>query len=528
MQRPSPIQPTTYRPRPTTSASVPWSPIGWTKGASGVDQRTPNLRLVIQEIVNRPGWSGGNSLALIVTGSGKRVAESYNGESDEAPLLHIEYSTDGEPPSPPTQYTLTVSENGTGSGTVTSSPAGIDCGSDCSEDYDENTQVTLTATPDTNSSFTGWTGACTNASGTCTVTMNAAKSVTATFNTSAVTAATPLTVNKAGSGGGTVTSSPSGIDCGSDCSEAYDKNTIVTLTASANADSTFTGWSGDCSGTGSCTVTMDSAKSVTATFDQTPSTQYTLSVTKNGSGSGTVTSSPAGINCGSDCSEDYDENTVVDLTASAGPGSSFAGWSGDCSGTGSCTVTVDSAKSVTATFNQVPTGGGGSITSLTQVNHFKMGWTGGTASGTPMTIPSTDAAGIVYHPTLGPPVYRGLGNQRNQLGLQRRGRQHFRDFSNRGYPLQHLRYHTQLRKGRTRSPPASPTAPRASLTDIPTATSTSHTTTPLRGSGSTSCPVATSTGRTRSRTPKGRDDNLGDHDDPRRRHLRPEFRASFT
>ena len=62
-------------------------------------------------------------------------------------------------------------------------------------------------------------------------------------------------------------------------------------------------------------------------------TDYTLTVSKSGTGSGTVTSSPAGIDCGSGCNYDYPEGTEVTLTASAASGSSFAGWSGDCSGT---------------------------------------------------------------------------------------------------------------------------------------------------------------------------------------------------
>jgi hypothetical protein len=78
-------------------------------------------------------------------------------------------------------------------------------------------------------------------------------------------------------------------------------------------------------------------------------TQYTLSVSKSGNGSGTVTDS--GINCGSDCSENYNSGTSVTLIATPASGSYFAGWSGDCSGTGSCTLTMNSNKSVTATFN---------------------------------------------------------------------------------------------------------------------------------------------------------------------------------
>ncbi|MHB8060552.1 MAG: InlB B-repeat-containing protein, partial [Gaiellaceae bacterium] len=76
-----------------------------------------------------------------------------------------------------------------------------------------------------------------------------------------------------------------------------------------------------------------------------------LSVSKDGTGSGAITSSPAGIDCGSNCKGTFDEGTVVTLTANPASDSTFMGWSGaDCSGTGSCTVTVSDATSVTATF----------------------------------------------------------------------------------------------------------------------------------------------------------------------------------
>ncbi len=79
-----------------------------------------------------------------------------------------------------------------------------------------------------------------------------------------------LMVTKFGSGSGTVTSSPSGIECGATCTAAFSKGTMVTLTATPAADSAFTGWGGDCSGTGTCTVTMDQDRGVTATFDILP------------------------------------------------------------------------------------------------------------------------------------------------------------------------------------------------------------------------------------------------------------------
>jgi endoglucanase len=80
-------------------------------------------------------------------------------------------------------------------------------------------------------------------------------------------------------------------------------------------------------------------------------TTRTLTVAKNGTGSGTVASSVSGINCGSTCSASFASGTSVTLTASAATGSTFAGWSGACTGTGTCTVTMTAALSATATFN---------------------------------------------------------------------------------------------------------------------------------------------------------------------------------
>lgn len=86
--------------RPTTTAAVAWSPNPWqTVGEAGVDQQTPDLAPIIQEIVDRPGWVSGNALLLLVTGTGEHVAESYNGDQAGAPLLHIDYSYYESPPS---------------------------------------------------------------------------------------------------------------------------------------------------------------------------------------------------------------------------------------------------------------------------------------------------------------------------------------------------------------------------------------------------------------------------------------------
>ncbi|MGH7885830.1 MAG: InlB B-repeat-containing protein [Thermodesulfobacteriota bacterium] len=86
---------------------------------------------------------------------------------------------------------------------------------------------------------------------------------------------------------------------------------------------------------------------------------FALTVSKNGEGSGVVTSSPSGINCGSDCSENYNDSTVVQLTATADSGSEFASWSGSCSGTNNVTnVTLSQARSCTAAFNTIASGNG--------------------------------------------------------------------------------------------------------------------------------------------------------------------------
>src|SRR5204863_432841 len=129
------------------------------------------------------------------------------------------------------QYTLTVVNSGTGSGVVTSAPAGINCGSDCTEVYDHGTVVTLTATPAAGSTFAGWSGGGCSGTGTCTTTINAAVTITATFTLQQFT----LTVARNGSGTGTVTSNPAGINCGGACAANYNFGTVVVLTAAPAA-----------------------------------------------------------------------------------------------------------------------------------------------------------------------------------------------------------------------------------------------------------------------------------------------------
>jgi hypothetical protein len=246
-------------------------------------------------------------------------------------------------------FTLTVTKQGVGLGTVTSSPPGIDCGATCSFNFTSGTMVTLTATPSAGSTFGGWSGSGCSGTGTCVVVMSQNRSVTATFNAVPST----LTVTKAGTGAGTVTSSPAGINCGNTCSASFPTNSSVTLTAAAAAGSIFVGWSGGgCSGTGTCTTVMATSQTVVATFNAVP--MVTLTVTKSGTGTGTVMSSPGGINCGNTCSASFAQGTVVTLTATpttGGAGAShFVQWSGGCTGAGSCIVTMNANTTVNAQF----------------------------------------------------------------------------------------------------------------------------------------------------------------------------------
>ncbi len=209
-----------------------------------------------------------------------------------------------------------------------------------------------------------------------------------------------LTVSRSGSGSGTVTSSPSGINCGTTCTAAFPINTSVTLTASADAGSNFTGWSGACSGTGSCVVSMAAAKSVTATFTSTAS--YVLTVSTVGSGS--VSSNPSGINCGASCAASYSAGTSVALSPVPATGYAFSGWSGACSGTGGCTVTMNSNKSVTATFTAITytlttgkTGtGSGTVTSDTGGINCGATCSANFNSGTVVTLTASAATGSTF------------------------------------------------------------------------------------------------------------------------------------
>ncbi|MEO8100968.1 MAG: hypothetical protein ABI790_00480, partial [Betaproteobacteria bacterium] len=170
------------------------------------------------------------------------------------------------------------------------------------------------------------------------VTMDALKTVTATFTINSY-----LVIPFAGSNG---TISPS-----TNVSVNHGATTVFTVTPSVGYTASV---SGSCGGTlVGTTYTTNPITASCSVFANFTLNAYLLTVTPAGTGTGSVTSAPAGISCPADCTETYNHGTVVTLTAAANTGSTFTGWSGGgCSGTGTCVVTLTGATTVTPTFTQ--------------------------------------------------------------------------------------------------------------------------------------------------------------------------------
>jgi hypothetical protein len=159
-----------------------------------------------------------------------------------------------------------------------------------------------------------------------------------------------LTINEVGTGSGSVQ-----CDTGSGpeaCQATFPKGTVLTIIASADPGSEFGAWSGECDNvtTNECEVEMDADKTVEATFILAG--EKTLSISKAGTGTGAVQCEVEGGPAEA-CAGSYPEGTTVKLKASASPGSEFAGYSGDCTGS-SCELTLSANRAVTATFNLIP------------------------------------------------------------------------------------------------------------------------------------------------------------------------------
>ncbi len=249
------------------------------------------------------------------------------------------------------QFTIA---SGGGGGIKQSNPA-IVCDSSCTSQVERNVSINLTAVPDEEHEFLNWQGPPNCASELqCTVVTGQTNNVTATF---VKVTKYKLTVQLAGNG--SVTSSPSGITCGTDCTQSYAQGRNVTLTATPSNGYQFSGWSGsniNCPGTGNCSITMNSATTVKANFTLL-SNNVTVSVAV--SGSGQVNSNPGNIACPGGCSATLPNGSTINLTAIPAAKFQFSGWTGDaasCGNTNTCSLKVLGNMQIGALFTSTSSG----------------------------------------------------------------------------------------------------------------------------------------------------------------------------
>ena len=254
----------------------------------------------------------------------------------------------------PLPHTKTVHVHKHGDGRVTSATRAIDCGAVCTTHATPGTRVLLVARPGPDTTFRGWGGPCTG-TGPCRFTVHGADvTVDARFASVSTPVSSTLTVRRAGTGAGTVTSTPAGIVCGRQCAHSFQNGKQVVLEPVAADGSRFTGWGSPCSGTGVCRVTLRDSVTVTANFEKTPTSDPRLTVNLAGEGSGTVLSRAAGISCGQQCSATFPRGTVT-LVAIPARDSVFEGWdAANCARERVCTLTLAQDTEVTATFQPVP------------------------------------------------------------------------------------------------------------------------------------------------------------------------------
>jgi hypothetical protein len=304
-----------------------------------------------------------------------------------------------------TPITLQVKTAGTAFGTVTDNLGQINCtqagganpSGNCTTQYPSGTQVTLTATTPGTGAFVGAPTACTGTGNTCQFTIMAAETVTATFTPGpgmfplTVVAGTPHT------GGGTITSAPSGINCtltgtttSGTCTQNFPAGTLVTLTSAPGPGSGFFGWTGtmpNClaSSAVSCLLNMSAATTATVEFT---SGGGTVNVTVMGAGNVTDTANAGEINCTNTaggtqtgtCSGGYTLGAGVTLTATPAAGATFSGWTG-----ASCT----NPTAATCSFQVINT------TPIAVGATFAAG--GGAATHFSVTAPATAAAGSTFN-----------------------------------------------------------------------------------------------------------------------------------
>jgi uncharacterized repeat protein (TIGR01451 family) len=331
---------------------------------------------------------------LTLTGTLSNTVNVTAGLPDSAPANNS--ATTSTTVTSAATVTLRVNLPGTALGTVTDNLGQISCSQaggtnltgTCSAQYPSGTQVILTeSTPGT---FAGWAGAptaCTVAGSTCTLTVAAAETVTATFDPGPGTFPLTVLAGTPHTGAGTITSAPAGIACtltgataSGTCASNFPAGAVVTLTSAASAGSAFFGWSTTTppclsSSSVSCVVGMSAAQTVVAEFT---SGGGTVNVTVAGAGNVTDTANAGAINCtntvagpqSGNCSSGYSLGTAVTLAATPAAGTSFTTWSGtSCTNptATTCSFTVSSASTIniSATFGASGSGGGLSFTSTT-------------------------------------------------------------------------------------------------------------------------------------------------------------------
>lgn len=250
--------------------------------------------------------------------------------------------------------TLTVQRTGGGTGTVVSSPAGINCGSTCAANFNLGQVVTLSANPAPDSVFVGWQNdaAPCGSNPQCAISMGGPRTASAVF----APAGFPVGVTITGTG--RVLSTPVGIDCPGTCSSAFGTGSTVTLQAIDPVDRSFafSTWSGDgavCGGNPQCALSVNAARSVGARFDR-----RRITVTVVAGGGGTISSIPAGIaNCAATCSADFDAAAPLTLVATPGGGQAFSGWGGAAAACGTnlqCALQPADPIQASASFGVLP------------------------------------------------------------------------------------------------------------------------------------------------------------------------------
>ncbi|MGE5392916.1 MAG: InlB B-repeat-containing protein, partial [Candidatus Saccharibacteria bacterium] len=226
-------------------------------------------------------------------------------------------------------YVLDTGRNGSGSGTISSNPGGINCGADCTERYTP-TWVTLYQSASGGSTFAGWSGDCSGTGG-CQVYMDRDHNVTATFNSSTPTAALSASPNPVASGDATTLSWSSTNSSSCAVTNGGAAGFSIAGGATSGSDASV-GLAGTTTFSISCAGVSGGTATASVTVSVLP--RYALTVSKTSTGTGTVTSGPAGISCGGTCSASYVSGTSVTLSQAADANSVFLGWGGACSGTG--------------------------------------------------------------------------------------------------------------------------------------------------------------------------------------------------